>query len=93
MPAIPQILAATGFRQERPKVAINQIGARAVGGVCGIHGLSLNKASYVVKQLKKLQLADRIVAHSNGLRKLEINQLNTLIDKIIGNMNQVRHGN
>ena len=37
LPRIPEVLVATSFRGKFPKFLINNIGAYAVGGVCGIH--------------------------------------------------------
>ncbi len=67
MPEIPSVLAATGFRGARPKVVTNRIGARAVGSVSGIYGISLRKQKQFVKSFRQLSLSDRIVPHSNGL--------------------------
>lgn len=82
-PDVPNILVATGFRTKRPKVLVNTVGARAVGGVCGIYGLGPRTRQFVAKGLRRVRLTGRIVAHSNGLRKMEINQLNSLLDRVL----------
>jgi hypothetical protein len=79
MPEIPDLLSATGFRNARPKVVVNSVGARAVGSVAGIFGVSVSQRRALVKRLKGLRLSKRIVSHSNGLKKVEINQLNALL--------------
>jgi hypothetical protein len=84
MPDVPVLLAATGFRGRFPKVVVNAIGARAVGGVSGVYGLPQRRRSSVAKALRSINLTDSIVPHSNGLKKLEINQLNTLLKSITG---------
>ena len=81
MPSIPALLMATGFRG-RPKVMINEIGAIAVGGVCGIHGPSLKQAKKLAKALRSEDYDGRVVSHSNGLLKLEINQINALLNSV-----------
>jgi hypothetical protein len=81
MPEAPTLLMATGFRV-RPKVMVNALGARAVGGVCGIHGASLSKAKSIAKALRNVDYDGRVVSHSNGLLKLEINQINALLTSL-----------
>jgi hypothetical protein len=79
MPETPDLLSATGFCDSRPKVVMNEAGARAVGSVAGIYGVSNAKQRRLVRRLKGLKLSKRIVSHSHGLKKVEINQLNTLL--------------
>jgi hypothetical protein len=83
MPTAPSILIASGFRGAFPKVVTNSVGARAVGAVCGIYGVSKPLRRKLPAALRSLDLSDRIVPHSNGLRKLEVNQLNTLVSQLI----------
>jgi hypothetical protein len=82
MPSIPQILVATGFRGLHTKAVANVIKARAVGGVAGVYGVKRAARSQFVQSLVKARLGDRVVSHSHGLRKLEINQLNSVIQDI-----------
>jgi hypothetical protein len=82
MPTIPALLSATGFCEERPKVVDNVLKARAVGSVAGIYGVPKTRRRSLVRRLGRLSLAERIVSHSNGLKKLEINQLNTILKSI-----------
>lgn len=82
MPGVPPILAATGFRGERPKLAINCVDARAVGSVSGIYGVPSRKRAAFVRAFQDLHLSGRIVPHSNGLKKLEIHQINALLEEL-----------
>jgi hypothetical protein len=82
MPGVPSLLIASGFRSSFPKVVVNAVSARAIGAVCGIYGVPRKKQAEVVKALRALDLSDRIVPHSNGLRKVEIHQLNTLLGEL-----------
>lgn len=84
MPVQPLLLLSTGFVGAAPKVMINKVGARAVGGVCGIYSDKNISAKSVLSHIKMMNLANVLVAHSNGLIKLEINQLNTILDGFIG---------
>ncbi len=69
---------AQSFKGEFPKALKNTVGARAVGGVCGDYNVDQGQADRIVAGLGGLDIRDRVVAHSNGLRKIEINQLNAL---------------
>lgn len=79
MPSVPALLSAMGFRQDAPKTVVNTIGARAVGAVAGIYGVPDRGCYPLAQELRSLRLTGRIVSHSNGLKKIEINQLNTLL--------------
>ena len=79
MPPIPNLLVAQGFRGKFPKAVINDVGARAVGGVCGIYNSSKALGLRITEGLGGVDLRERIVAYANGLRKIEINQLNYLL--------------
>lgn len=77
MPALPDLLIATGFRGERPKIVENMVGAHAVGGVAGVYGTT--DARRIVNAIRRMDFSTAVVAHSKGLKKLEINQLNTVL--------------
>ena len=79
MPPVPDVLIAQSFKGEFPKGVRNLIGARAVGGVSGIYNASDDQITTIIGGLDGEDLRDRVVAHSNGLRKIEINQLNSLL--------------
>lgn len=81
MPEAPAVLLATGFRK-RPKIVVNEVGAMAVGGVCGIYGANPAKAKRIASALRQQDYDGRVVSHSNGLLKLEINQINALLNSL-----------
>jgi len=83
MPRPPQALLASGYT-DRPKVVINEVGAIAVGSVCGIYGPSKREIAQLVRRLRHVAYDDRVVSHAHGLRKLEISQINALIGEIHG---------
>lgn len=83
MPVAPKALVASGFR-ERPKIVMNAVGAVAVGSVYGLYAPSKAAAERVVRKLRAVDYHGRVVAHSNGLHKLEPNQLNALIGELDG---------
>jgi hypothetical protein len=79
MPAVPALLMSQSFKGPFPKAVKNAIGARAVGGVCGVYNITRRQENRLANGLDAADLRSRVVAHSNGLRKIEINQLNTLL--------------
>jgi methylase of polypeptide subunit release factors len=81
MPAIPALLMSQSFRGRFPKAVKNIIAARAVGGVCGIYNVTKRQGARLAEGLDAVDIRSRLVAHSNGLRKIEINQLNTLLSE------------
>jgi hypothetical protein len=83
MPLPPSVIVASGFRGARPKAVINQVGAVAVGAVFGVYGLSSARARQLVRHLQLIDLTFRIVSHSNGLRKIEPRQLQTLLSRFL----------
>ena len=84
MPPTPAVLIAQSFKGEFPKGVRNIVGARAVGGVSGIYNVSDGQVATIVGGLDGEDLRGRVVAHSNGLRKIEINQLNSLLLRRFG---------
>lgn len=84
MPPIPDVLMAQSFKGPFPKGVRNTVKARAVGGVAGVFGLGDLQVDQLVSGLDGIDISDRVVAHSNGLRKIEINQLNGLLSDRFG---------
>lgn len=84
MPPIPDMLISQSFRGRFPKLVDNDLRARAVGGVCGLYNASPDHKSVLARTALTMDLGQRVVAHSNGLRKIEINQLNTLLKDLFG---------
>ena len=79
MPPVPPVLIAMSFRGPFPKLVLNSVGARAVGGVYGIHNVTSAQARHLIHTFNDSDIRDRLVHHSNGLCKIEIGQLNTLL--------------
>lgn len=82
MPPTPGMLISQSFRGRFPKAVDNVIGAKAVGGVCGLYNINDERKATLASTAITTDLAGRIVAHSNGLRKIEINQLNMLLQEL-----------
>ena len=83
MPPVPQVLVAMSFRGTFPKTVLNSVRARAVGGVYGIHNMTTIQSRRLVRTFNESDIRDRLVHHSNGLRKIEIGQLNTLLTEAL----------
>ena len=82
MPEVPSMLFAQGFRGRFPKVVRNSVGARAVGGVCGIYNASEARMGALTGRLGGLDLRELVVSYSSGFYKVEINQINALLAKL-----------
>jgi hypothetical protein len=82
MPKPPAALISTGYRT-KPKTVVNQVNAIAVGGVCGLHGATSEQARNIVESLRSQDYDGLVVPHSNGLQKLEINQINALLASLV----------
>ncbi|MFP3532138.1 hypothetical protein SB768_22645 [Burkholderia sp. SIMBA_043] len=82
LPSPAPILIASGFRGDAPKVVGNGIAAISVGGVCGIYGAQGRRVREVIRKLSTFNFRSRVVAHSKGLMKVEIAQLNTVLATI-----------
>ena len=79
MPPVPVALVASSFKKDAPKCVDNLIQARAVGSVCGIYETDEHDLLALRSLLNDPGLPERIVPHANGMRKLEIGQINTLL--------------
>lgn len=82
MPGKPSVLFAQGFRKEFPKVLRNTMGARAVGGVCGIYDATDGQIDALTGKLDGMDLRDHVVSYSSGFFKVEINQINALLAQL-----------
>ena len=85
MPESPSALFAQGFRERNPKVARNLLGARAVGGVCGIYNATEMQLALFREKLRQMDLRNYVVAYSSGFYKVEINQINALLAELVTN--------
>ena len=83
MPTSPDALVSMSFKGKAPKATANDIHARAVGGVYGVYNLPTSRIKHAVALLRAADIRGRLVAHANGLRKIEVNQLNTLLTEIL----------
>ena len=86
LPDVPDIIYASGFRGQAPKVVVNEVGARVSGSS---HGIVLpdeidHKAA--ADYLRSYPFADRVVPHANGLLKVEVRQMNTVLTDYVNRL-------
>lgn len=77
--ATPAVLVSQAFTGTAPKAVINEVRAVAVGGVAGVYDVTPSQAAALVGQMRSLRLQDRLVPYAKQMRKVEINQLNSLL--------------
>lgn len=80
----PAMLVASGFTSKGPKVLLNEVGAIAVGSVYGVlieQGQQL--APTMAEKLRRYDFQQRLVHHSNGLKKIEVRQLNAVLADLL----------
>jgi hypothetical protein len=79
----PPILLSSGFRDRRPKVLANAIGAIACGSVYAVFVKNKSRVPSLTRRLRNFEYGSRVVGHSNGLKKLEVKQVNAVIQRIM----------
>jgi hypothetical protein len=82
MPVAPRILYSSGFRGTAPKSMINGVGAIAVGAVCGIYASSDVATRRIFNHIRDLDFATQVVAMSKGFTKVEVNQMNGVVQSL-----------
>jgi hypothetical protein len=80
---VPRMLFSSGFTEFGPKVLINAVGARAVGAVLGIHGGRRVPVRRLQDHLLRINFERRVVAHARKLKKVEVRQLNTVLNAFV----------
>jgi hypothetical protein len=80
---VPQILFSSGFTKFGPKVLVNSVGARAVGSVWGIHAAKKLPLRRLQAHLLKINFERRVVAHAKTLKKVEVKQLNAVLNVFV----------
>lgn len=79
----PGLLVSTGFRKFGPKVLVNSVSAYAVGAVCGVYADKGVPWSSLRAYLTRIDFQNRIVPHAKGLKKIEICQLNGVLNRYV----------
>jgi len=79
----PGLLVSTGFTKFGPKVLVNSVAARAVGSVCGVYTDNRIAWSSLRTHLMGINFEDRVVPHAGKLKKIEIRQLNAVLNNYL----------
>ena len=83
MPEVADVLYASGFKGARPKMFRNIVGAVHVGGIHGIHFKRASMVPEVLDALLKLDFSKKVVALSKGFLKVEVRQMNTVLNAVL----------
>jgi len=82
---VPSLLVSSGFTGKAPKVMLNSVNAIAVGSVYGVVSQGSGPpARRILQGLSSFDFRRRVVHHSNNLKKLEVRQLNTVLNDLFG---------
>ena len=73
------VLYSSAFHGSCPKLAVNTIGARAVGTIHGVRIQPGESAADLARRLTAYNFADRLLCHQGGLRKLDVNQMSAVV--------------
>ena len=79
----PAILYASGFVSRGPKILSNPYSVIAVGSVQGIHNLKGLTKSQLITALRDHDFESQLVSHAKKLKKIEINQMNGIIQELV----------
>lgn len=81
LPTAPHVIYASGFRGRAPRAVVNTIGARVSGSSHGIILPNGTDCFTVARYIRSYPFADRVVAHANGLMKVEVRQMNAVLNE------------
>lgn len=79
--SVPELLIASGFIGDSPKVVINNVKAIAVGSVYAVFS-GRHQPADLHERLTRYDFRSKVVGHSNNLKKIEVNQLNSVLEQI-----------
>ena len=78
---VPKMLVSSGFTQFGPKVLLNSANVCAVGSVIGIHAEDEFPLRKLQGYLLGINFEQQLVAHAKRLKKIEIKQLNGVLNE------------
>jgi Eco57I restriction-modification methylase len=80
----PDLLVSSGFVGKGPKVLTNEVRAVAVGAVYGVFTESQSQSAQLAGRLRDYDFRNKVVHHSNNLKKIEVKQLNAVLKRVTG---------
>jgi len=81
----PEILYNPGFVERAPQFIDNRYSVIAVGSAFGIHSLNGISRSALIAELSQFDFKSRLISYAKVLRRVEVNQMNTVLNEIIQN--------
>lgn len=85
-PDTPQLLISTGFVAKAPQILENKIKAKAVGAIAGVFIVKPLPMRNIANYLRNYNFKDKLVKHAGKLNKIEINQLNTVLQYFLSRL-------
>ncbi len=82
VPDAPDILYASGFKSKAPKMLRNEVGAVHVGAIHGVYCRPKSQMSALLARLQDFDFASKVVPLSNGFLKVEVNQMNAVLNQL-----------
>ncbi|MFZ3052637.1 MAG: class I SAM-dependent methyltransferase [Sulfuricurvum sp.] len=79
----PTFLYASAFTEYGPKIVINRMNAISVNSAPGIYANSKVNLYKLLDYIKAYDFESRIVNHSGKLKRIEINQMNSVLQEYI----------
>jgi len=79
----PDIVFNPGFKKNKPRFLINSLGVIVVGSAFGIHNVKNISKRMLVNELRKIEFSSKLLEYSKGFQRIEVNQMNTVINQII----------
>ena len=79
----PKILYGSGFTTFGPKFLVNTVGAVAAGSVHGIHSNVKNNKRNLRDYLARINFEKHVVPHAGALKKVEVGQMNGVLNKYL----------
>lgn len=83
MPESADILYASGFKGQAPKLFQNDYGVIHVGGVHGIYCDRKRDVRPLLKKLRDMTMSKNVVPLANGFMKIEVNQMNAVLNRLM----------
>lgn len=82
VPEAADLLYASGFKGRAPKMLRNEVGAVHVGAIHGVYCRPKSQTSALQARLVAFDFASKVVPLSNGFLKIEVNQMNAVLNQL-----------
>jgi hypothetical protein len=79
----PSLLMSSAFKKYEPLILYNKIKAVAVGSTIGIHTRSVLDMIALQDKLRRFDFSSRLIPREEGLKKIAINQVNSILNSMV----------